>query len=333
MRWLNWSIRKKNRYPIGRIAFNMYPTRGPWGGSSLFVRQLTEYLKWRGYEPIFCLKKDVDIIIIIDPRKDLQKKSFDLDDIINYRKENPHCKIIHRINECDQRKMTNFMDDLLAEANKVADYTVFISQWLKDYHAKKWFDCKRPHRVIYNGADPRIFHPIGNRLYQEGETFRLVTHHWSDNPMKGFSIYQELDDLIHKKIIKDIELWIIGRWPNNIIWKVAKTFPPTADRDLANKLRACHAYLTASFWEPCGMHHIEGAQCGLPLIYHYDGGGINEAGKKYGVGFRDNLVEAIMEMKREYNKYRKLVFQHMPSGDRMCLDYIDIINELMVTKS
>jgi glycosyltransferase involved in cell wall biosynthesis len=264
----------------------MYPTSGPWGGSSTFVSQLKKFLEWRGFETGFRLNPDIDLIVLIDPRPDLQNKSFGMEDIKKIKQENPEIKILHRINECDQRKATSFMDPLLAEANRIADHTVFISEWLRDYHAERWFNIKRPHSVIYNGADPRIFHPIGTESYSGSVPFRLVTHHWSDNPMKGFPVYQQVDEMIEKGELSDTELWVIGRWPDSIKWKVAKTLPPTHGRDLADKLRSCHAYLTASLWEPCGMHHVEGAQCGLPLIYHQDGGGIVEAGLKYGIGFK-----------------------------------------------
>jgi len=314
---------------LGRIAFNMYPTKGPWGGSSTFVLQLSAYLKWRGYKVTFQLKDPVNIIILIDPREDLQKKSFGLKEIRKYREKHPHCKILHRVNECDCRKGTAFMDSLLAEGNEIADYTVFISNWLKNYHAERWFDLKKPHKVIYNGADPRIFHPIGKPMYRGEGTFRLVTHHWSDNPMKGFPVYQELDAWINDHLEEDIEFWVIGRWPENVRWRRAMTFPATFGKDLADKLRSCHAYFTASLWEPCGMHHIEGAQCGLPLIYHQDGGGINEAGELYGIGFREDPVEAVLQMKKEYPEYRKRLFKNMPSGDRMCLEYLDVIQELL----
>ncbi|MBI4765595.1 MAG: glycosyltransferase family 4 protein [Deltaproteobacteria bacterium] len=252
--------------PLGRVAFNMHPTDGPWGGSSIFVLQLAAFLKWRGFEVTFQLKEGVDLIVLIDPRDDLQKKSFGLPEILNHKDRYPDTKIIHRINECDQRKGTKFMDTLLAEANRVADYTVFISAWLRDYHTGRWFDPSRSHRVIYNGADPKIFHPIGNKPYAGKSPFRVVTHHWSDNPMKGFPVYQQVDELIHGGELPDTELWVIGRWPASIHWKSAKTFSATHGLALAEKLRSCHAYLTASLWEPCGMHHVEGAQCGLPLI-------------------------------------------------------------------
>jgi glycosyltransferase involved in cell wall biosynthesis len=314
---------------LGRIAFNMFPAQGPWGGSSTFVLQLKAFLEWRGFKVGFKLDPDLDMIVLIDPRPDLQNKSFGMDEIKKVKKENPAIKVLHRINECDQRKATSFMDGLLSEANAMADHTVFISEWLRDYHTQRWFDPERPHSVIYNGADPRIFHPIGTAGYTGSGTFRLVTHHWSDNPMKGFPLYQEVDELITHGEIPETELWVIGRWPEAISWKSAKTFPATHGRALAEKLRSCQAYLTASLWEPCGMHHVEGAQCGLPLIYHEDGGGIVEAGLKYGIGFRENVKEAIGIMKKNYSPYRDRLLKQIPSGDRMCLAYVEIIQRCL----
>lgn len=322
-----------NRYymkpHIGRVAFNMHPTTGPWGGSSSFVLQLSSLLTRRGYDVCFSLKKPVDIIVLIDPRDDLANKAFGLREIVKYKEQNSGVRILHRVNECDKRKATNFMDALLAHANKIADYTVFISTWLKEYHTERWFNSSQPHSVIYNGADPCVFHPINSSSYTNSRPFRVVTHHWSDNPMKGFDVYQHVDELIAKGELKGVELWVVGRWPPVIQWRAAKVFTPTYGIDLANKLRSCHAYLTASRWEPCGMHHVEGAQCGLPLIYHEDGGGIVEAGKKYGIGFREDVKSAILEMKKRHTDYRQLLFKNMPSGDRMSLEYSEIIQYLI----
>jgi len=221
------------------------------------------------------------------------------------------------------------MDKMLAEANRIADYTVFISGWLREYHAERWFDPSRPHSVVYNGADPEVFHPIGASLYNGSGPFRLVTHHWSNNPMKGFDVYRRVDALIADGELKGVELWIVGRWPVTLRWRSARTFPPTYGTDLADKLRACHAYITASLWEPCGMHHVEGAQCGLPLVYHEDGGGIAEAGRKYGIAYREDVKSAILRMREEYALHRRRLFQNMPSGDRMCLEYAEIIQRLL----
>ncbi len=65
-----------HRHSSGRVAFNMCPARGPWGGSSPFVVQLKNYLQKRGYEVCFDLKKKVEVIVLIDPRDDLQFKAY-----------------------------------------------------------------------------------------------------------------------------------------------------------------------------------------------------------------------------------------------------------------
>ena len=319
-----------HRHILGRVAFNMCPARGPWGGSSPFVVQLKHCLQTRGYDVCFDLKKKVDVIVLIDPRDDLQLKSFGMDEIRAYKKINPKVKVLHRINECDQRKNSSFMDELLKNANKVADHTVFISNWLQDYHSERWFNKNNSQSVIYNGADPNVYHPIGSAIYDYRENFRLVTHHWSDNWLKGFDEYHKIDQAITSGELKGVELWIVGRWPSEIKWENARLFPPTQGKKLADLLRSCHAYVTASRWEPCGMHHVEGAQCGLPLLYHEDGGGIVEAGERYGIGFGDdNVVAAINSLREDYSKYRGRVLNSSPCGDRMAMEYTNRIQSLI----
>jgi hypothetical protein len=77
------------------------------------------------------------------------------------------------------------------------------------------------------------------------------------------------------------------------------------------------------------MHHVEGAQCGLPLIYHEDGGGIVEAGKRYGIGFRGELPDVIEEARRSYGRLRAALLNQLPSGDRMAMDYADVIARML----
>lgn len=324
--------RKRPLNCVGVVAVNMLPASGSWGGSSGFVSQLESALWSYGYQAVYDLKGHVDIIIIIDPRDDLERKAFGLPEIRAYKMSHPSVKIIHRINECDRRKGTKFMDDILQDGNIIADYTVFISEWLRDYFSSTWFDLSKPNSVIYNGADPAVFHPVGSAEYKhEYSPLRLVTHHWSDNKMKGFKSYSEVDSYIADGTLEDVELWVIGRWPNDINWRSARLFPPASGFELAGLLRQCHAYITASLWEPCGMHHVEGAQCGLPLLFHKDGGGIVEAGKKYGVGFDDgSVLESIQTLKDNYSELRAKVVENAPDGSRMCREYIRIIQKLLM---
>src|SRR2546430_110190 len=105
--------------------------------------------------------------------------------------------------------------------------------------------------------------------------------------------------------LPETELWVIGRWPKEIQWKAAKTHPACSGPALGDLLRQCHVYLTASLWEPGAMHPVEGLQCGLPLIYHEDGGGTVEMGRKYGIGFRDDVFGAIQTMRARYAEFRR----------------------------
>jgi glycosyltransferase involved in cell wall biosynthesis len=292
------------------------------------VAQLADHLKGRGYDVRFDLRGEVDVIVLVDPRTDATK-AFGYADLAAYRRRHPGVRVLHRINECDQRKGTRFMDDLLRQANTHADFTVFISRWLRDYHAERWFDTARPHRVIYNGADPRVFHPVGGATLDDGGPLRLVTHHWSRHPLKGFDVYEQVDRWIAARELPGVELWVIGRWPEEVVWRSARTWPPTHGVELARKLRACHAYLTASRWEPGGMHHVEGAQCGLPVLYHEDGGGIVDGAERYGLAYADDVRAAIARLRIEYRELRRRVLERMPSGDRMCLEFAHTIQQLL----
>jgi hypothetical protein len=128
-----------------------------------------------------------------------------------------------------------------------------------------------------------------------------------------------------------VEFWVIGRWPASMNWRAARTFPAVSGRRLATLLRLCHAHLTASLWEPCGMHHVEAAQCGLPMAYHEDGGGIVEAGRRYGLSFRDDPAAAIRALRANYAEFHRRVRDSAPDGDRMAMAYADQIREMAMT--
>jgi glycosyltransferase involved in cell wall biosynthesis len=307
----------------------MRPVDKPWGGGNWFLRQLIGHLERSGYDVRCDLDTDVNCIVALDPRAG-GNIGFAAVEILAYRARHPGVRCLHRINENDAHRGGGTLDAALAELNAVADYTVFVSEWLRDYHAETWFDRARPHDIVHNGADPAVYHPIGGERWQTGQTLRLVTHHWSDNPFKGFRVYVELDRLIAEGELPETELWVIGRWPAGIEWRTARAWPPTAGRELADLLRSAHVYVTGSLWDPGPMHIVEGAQCGLPLVYHEDGGGIVEIGSRFGVGFRDDVAAAVDQMRDRYDELRARVLAEAPSGDAMCARYRRIIERLLV---
>ncbi len=323
-----WRDQQQNPHPIARIAFNKRPRATAWGGGNQWLNQMVRWLRVHGYSVCFTLDPDVDCIMLVDPRP-VETVTFGVSEIQVFKRRHPEAVCIHRINENDQHRQSRDRNAALAEANTVADHTIFISSWVRDYHAARWFHLERPHSVIHNGADPDIFYPARLSTYAPGGTLRLVTHHWSDNWAKGFRVYQQIDELIASGQLRELELWVIGRWPKELRWKRATTFPPARGKTLAELLRRCHVYLTASQWESGGMHWIEGAQCGLPVIYHADGGGIGEVASRFGVEFREDLRSAVLDIRARYPALRQAVLKHAPSGDRMCDQYRRLIEDML----
>ena len=302
----------------------MKPIAGPYGGGNQWVTQLSRYLTNCGYAVRYDLRKPADCLMLTHAGLS-GGLEFGVDEIRDYKLRFPKARVIQRINDNDRRKGTTEMNRVLAEKNAVADQTVFVSEWLRDHHADLWFERAKPHSVILNGADPAAFHPIGNHAFEGSGPLRVVTHHWSDNWVKGFAIYREVDEMIADGRLPDTELWVIGRWPKEIQWKTAKMHPACSGATLGGLLRKCHVYLTASLWEPGAMHPVEGLQCGLPLIYHEDSGGTVELGRQYGIGFREDVLSAIQAMRSRYAEFRRAVLSTPPSGDWMCIQYRRLI--------
>ena len=97
---------------------------------------------------------------------------------------------------------------------------------------------------------------------------RLVTHHWGANWNKGFDIYSKLDEMLeHPRWSNKIEFTYVGNVPDKFTFKNAKLINPLSGRELADEIKSNHIYITGSLNEPSGNHHIEGAQCGLPILY------------------------------------------------------------------
>jgi len=265
-----------------KIFFNRIKRKESYGGGSHFVTSMVDYLEKKGHEVVFHMQekdniiKDIDVIFLIDPRPgDI---GYSINHVITYKnKINKNVKIIHRVNECDARKNTSFMDNMLIETSKHTNKTVFISDWLKQYFIEKGFKDAKNANVIYNGCNINHFFPIKNKNTEN--KIKIVTHHWSDNWMKGFDLYKFIDQEI---VGSRFEFTYVGRYCKDYKPKNTKIIDPLWGPALGDELRKHDIYVTASRFEPCGMHHVEGAASGMPVIYYKDCGGINELCKNHG---------------------------------------------------
>ena len=198
-----------------KISIGSKIVEGPWGGGNLFVKNLSNYLIKKGHKVIYDLSEsDIDLILLTDPRSRKESSStFNHNDILKYKKYvNANSVVVQRINECDERKGTDFINQFYLNASNCADHVVFVSSWLKDIYLKLGMS-KDKTSVILAGANSEIFNSKNSSNWNKKEKIKLVTHHWSNHKNKGFDSYQQIDGLIsHEKWKNKIEFTYIGNF-------------------------------------------------------------------------------------------------------------------------
>ena len=75
-------------------------------------------------------------------------------------------------------------------------------------------------------------------------------------------------------------------------------------------------------------HHIEGLQCGLPILF-LESGGTTEYCKDYGLGYtNETFVYQLNNMISNYDDYLIKVKDYPNNSDNMCSEYLRIINQI-----
>lgn len=309
-----------------KIYFNRKLRRDPWGGGAHFHSSMFDYLLEKGHHVVNKLENNIDVIFMLDPRYELE--GCDYLAIKNYKIKNPNTKILFRINECDLRKNTNEIDNLIIEGCKISDKIIFISEWLQNYFQKNNLKCES--KVIYNGCNQKWFYPEKNKKINRN-FIRLVTHHWSDNWLKGFELYTQLDKFLSKN--KNFSFTYIGRYNKNFSPQNTKIIKPLYGKELGDELRKYDIYVTGSQNEPCGMHHIEGASSGMPVLYHFNGGAIADICKNHGEGFY-NFQDFLLSLEKiinNYDFYINKIDYNILNIQSCCEEYYKSIMEMIKT--
>lgn len=318
-----------------KIAINFRIQDGPWGGGNRFVTALIAALRARG--DIVChslCDPDIDLILLMDPRWRHPSVTFTPGAILRYLLFiNPRTLVVHRINECDERKNTRNMNPLLRRANYCADHAVFVGSWLKDLPL--WQNrLGARYSVITNGADTHIFNPRDWQRWNGKGVLKLVTHHWGGNWMKGFDIYQRLDKMLAEPAWRGrIEFTYVGNLPQGFVFRNARHVPPLDGEALAAELRSHHAYVTASINEPGGNHQNEGALCGLPLLYSRSGC-LPEYCEGFGVSFDETDFEAsLQQLIEKYDSLASAMPAYPHTAERTCANYLKLFDKLIKSRN
>lgn len=310
-----------------KVAIGYRVQDGPWGGGNRFAKALAEALVARGDRVVFDLADpDIDVLLMTDPRSRSPNVSFAAGACLRYLRRRPEAIVMHRINECDERKGTATMNRRLRTANYAADHTVFIATWLKELDLWRHGEWS----VVLNGADAGLFRADRNTAWDRKGPLKLVTHHWGGNRLKGFDVYEAIDRLIATPTWKSrLAFSYVGNLPKDVHLANARVVAPLDGEALAAELADHHVYITASINEPAGMHHIEGALSGLPLLYR-ESGALPEYCRGFGESFADpqNFHHALGRMMQGYERHKAAMPGYRHTARRMVAGYLDVIDEL-----
>ena len=315
-----------------KISIGCNLQSGPFGGGNLLNRALVDHFIKLGHEVQFDLSsRDIDLIILVDPRTNLRSISFGDREILKYLLlKNSKSLVIQVLHECDERKGTKGLNKRLAWANNIADHTVFISHWQHQLFLSQGFIFNND-SVIKNGSDDNVFRWDGTPKWSGHGPLKLVTHHWSNNWMKGFDIYEKLDMMLSNNKWHDrIKFTYIGNIPEGFEFRNSQHIEPLAGEDLALELSNHHAYVTGSINEPAGLHHIEGALSGLPILYR-DSGALPEYCAGFGESFsgQDDFKAALERLILNYKHWSGKLLSYPYCFTKMCNDYQILIDNMM----
>jgi hypothetical protein len=313
-----------------KVAIGYHLQEGPWGGGNQFAQSLAAALRDHGHQVCFGLReRDIDLILLTEVRGRSPSASFHAGTVLRYLQFcNPSAVVVHRINECDERKGTRHMNRLLFRANYAADHTVFIASWLRKLNVWR---SGRPSSVVLNGGDPALFRPMENHLWDPGMPLKIVTHHWGGNRLKGADVYGKLNSLLGAEEWRErVQFTYVGNLPPLCALSHTRCLPPMSGQALADELASHHVYLTGSINEPAGMHHVEGALCGLPIIYR-SSGALPEYCDGFGVKFSgpEDLPAALERMMAEFDRWRTSLEEYPHTAERMCREYIGLFEQLV----
>jgi len=300
-----------------KIYINRSPKHGPWGGGTKTVNKLWEVLLRSGHEVVNRLEPNIDIIFCFDPRPNEFGDWYQ--SFVNYRHVNPTTKIVQRVGDLGTHSKPN-LTKMVKETLEHSDYFIFPSQW-----SKEWVNFESDNCAVINNAPMSMFYENRNINKSLTESIRVVTHHWSTNPKKGFHIYQQFEEWCENK---NISFHYIGQLPQNVKFK--NHTKPMSAKDLSAKLPEYDIYLTASEEEAGANHVLEAMAAGLPIVYKETGGSICDYCSTFGEKYLDfnGMIEKIEEVVSNYSHYKEQVLQYTDTNDLVVSKYCEIIEKL-----
>lgn len=303
-----------------KIYLNREPFYGPWGGGMKTINLLSEKLKSKGHDVVYDLNhKDISVLFVQDPRPN--SKGEDYISIKNYSLEK-RVKIVHRVGDVGLHSKPE-LTNLLRMTIPHSDHVTYISDFAKEYL-----------NIDHPSFDVTYIAPV-SQFYNKRKTsstlsnpIKIVTHHWSNNPLKGFDFYSFLDENI-SSINQNIEFTYIGQVPYGFNFKNSNLIEPQKVDFLSKNIPSFDIYLSASINETGGNHVVEALGSGLPVLYHEQGGGISDYCKNYGISYssKNDMIHKISLMISEYKSFKKKALTYNSTLEDVVDKYVKLLED------
>tara|TARA_Y100001938_G_scaffold150797_1_gene243492 strand:+ start:4068 stop:4982 length:915 start_codon:yes stop_codon:yes gene_type:complete len=299
-----------------KIYLNRSPKTGPWGGGNKTVTKLSEKLVEQGHEVVYELCKGIDIIFCFDPRPNERGEQYA--NFLDYRNKTD-CKIIQRVGDLGTHgkpQLTSFVKETI----ELSDFLIFPSEWAKEKIEYK----KNNYKIVHNAPLEMFYNYRNENSNIVGQKIKVITHHWSTNPKKGFDYYNTVDRACRDS--KFLSFTYIGRLPEDM--EMSNHIEATGDNNfIAKKLSESHIYLTASEEEAGANHVLEAMAAGIPVVYHENGGSIPNYCNGYGLSFEDemSMFVKIRDVAYNYADYKAATMKYQRNMSNVIEEYIEVI--------
>jgi hypothetical protein len=296
-----------------KIYFNRRPVEGPWGGGTKVLSAIVQECSIRKHKIFFeeeiHSNQEFDIMFCMDPRPSQFAR---FEDLVQKKTRNKNSKIIQRVGDLGTHGKPELLH-LVQRTTRYADLVIFPSKW-----AQKNSGVTSRSTVVSNAPLEQFFVEPKTK---SNERISIVSHHWSNNVYKGFDIYEALDQFC--RINNEYSFTFIGRKPDNV--QLSNHIEPQDVKGLVEKLPNYDLYVTASKLEAGANHVLEAMAVGLPVLFHVDGGSINEYCEGRGISYSsfEDLKNLLI-----HKEHENIVFQKFKRNSKdMAKEYVDILEK------
>lgn len=309
-----------------KIYVNRSHVPGPWGGGTKVLAACLTALKASGHNITHTPDLDVDAIFCFDPRPGSSSNELGYAQILQaYKLKRP--PIVQRVGDIGTHGKPELTQLVLASVMR-SDVVIFPSNWALNNVQNMLQQCDMRQTSQWHmipNAPMDLFYKHRNVKSNLPEKLSFVTHHWSKNEKKGFAFYEQLQEWA---LLEGHTFTFIGRSDSNAL----RIHDPVSANDLSIMLPKHDVYVSASIEEAGANHVLEAIACGLPVMYHTEGGSIPEYCSNYGVHFDGTLtdfVSAIDHLRVAFSKIVKALSSAKRDLKNVGEEYVQVFEGLI----